>query len=976
MVDPQRIIENIRSLLSSMSASDAGAVAAAAKEYADACDQANDRLRKCSEMLRQGLRSEAIQQCEVEPNLLDLVGVLDFAELPEWIAVVQTQQLDLPPALLLDGAGDLNEAYSQEQPLAIELRKHRLMAIGRAPLRERLKTVRRLAQLDAGNGLWLDDVRTYERARLDELRREAKEAFKQGNVAVLEQAATDIGGDTWTEPPPSGLIREVTEAYGRLVRRQARVDLEHIDPELNKAFARLDDKTGLALASRWRACAALCGLDSTDPLAERAAPALEWIAELERKSDEDGAFRSALAELEQALDNEHSTQSTLERLAHAVARFERELPAALEQRVRSRLGGFELSRSRRLRLIVAGIAAAVVAAIVVVSFFVWRYQRNEQIAIHVTAVRSLIEQDEWDKADDRLKELQQHSPGVYASSRIQQLVVEVVELLDAEAERKAEFDEAIRKVAEGGEANPDREALDRATQKVRTRAEKAAVGEWSDRIAKVENQQQQARDVSALKELDSLRASLAQLESDSAIELRAKERELLNLQQELKGWETKFGRLSQSTLAQAKPVESRIAGRLEAVRLDIALRESTPRITRAATLERFADELKQFGGEPRFAATERARNFAEALAEKPLWDEIQVWNRELREWSPTNVAKLDAAEARKPQAAWKRLIDEHGGHPAAAALEKKLPALQAVIARVDDEDERIYARFRSLLGKNPAFSWYLVVHTEPATGEKRKYYTADRYRPTGNDRPVLIKYFNDVEVAGSGNAARQDVAEKNIRGNEFTCDESPQRKLAGRILRQLNDIHGANWESTSKVIIMGILNEPELDAILRVKLLTDALEFACKGSAAINQRFREVRTKLIAARIDGGVRWMAPVDDTASSMRRDALAVLAGLTGWESLWTAVEEDHQEFLRAPEEPSEWIGWLYVEQQSWRCALKDGTNHSGPLYVAIRSGGEKQFQWAEVGSIANGIVKLNPTSDALLEGRPVFVRKSQS
>ena len=89
-----------------------------AADYSLAIDEANERLRQCGALLRKGLRSEAIQLCELEPNLLDVVGILDFPERDTWSELLSLHGLSSPTALMLEVAANLNEAYSVEQPLA------------------------------------------------------------------------------------------------------------------------------------------------------------------------------------------------------------------------------------------------------------------------------------------------------------------------------------------------------------------------------------------------------------------------------------------------------------------------------------------------------------------------------------------------------------------------------------------------------------------------------------------------------------------------------------------------------------------------------------------------------------------------------------------------------------------------------------------------------------------------------------------
>ena len=147
MIDYQRIVDEVRSSLFSNNAEGADFLRTAAADYSVAGDEINERLRRCGSLLKQGLRSEAIQLAEIEPNLLDLVATLDFPERQHWVDVLTLNGIVAPRPLMLDVAADLNEAYAIEQPLAELLRQHRLLALSRGPLKLRVNTLRKLCAI-------------------------------------------------------------------------------------------------------------------------------------------------------------------------------------------------------------------------------------------------------------------------------------------------------------------------------------------------------------------------------------------------------------------------------------------------------------------------------------------------------------------------------------------------------------------------------------------------------------------------------------------------------------------------------------------------------------------------------------------------------------------------------------------------------------------------------------------------------------
>ena len=157
-------------------------------------------------LLRQGLRSEAIRLAEAEPVLLDVVAILDFPERQQWVATLGRFGIARPAGLLVDLAAELNEAYAQEQPLAPLLARHRLLAISQAPLRMRIETLREIAGLEQNNPIWQEDLLGYERERQKQVEREVTEAANAGDAAWLATLDGELRDTPWLAAPPAQLL--------------------------------------------------------------------------------------------------------------------------------------------------------------------------------------------------------------------------------------------------------------------------------------------------------------------------------------------------------------------------------------------------------------------------------------------------------------------------------------------------------------------------------------------------------------------------------------------------------------------------------------------------------------------------------------------------------------------------------------------------------------------------------------------------
>ena len=289
MLDYQRIVDDVRSLIGSQNAEEMDFLRAAAADYSVAADEVNERLGQCGSLLRKGLRSEAIQLGEMEPNLLDVVALLDFPERSAWTETANRCGIAPPPALLLDVAAALNEAYALEQPLAALLQQHRLLALTHGSLPARIQVLRRLAELDVNNAVWQEDLQVFEKERQKQIQAEVEAAARAGTRPHWRHSTRNFptlaGGiyprRNWLSRPP----RHIHGCGYWAVQSQ----FDQLAKELADAMSGYRVELGRTLRDRWNENIATSGWQPQEPIANRAAPALNWLNEqdeIDRRQEE------------------------------------------------------------------------------------------------------------------------------------------------------------------------------------------------------------------------------------------------------------------------------------------------------------------------------------------------------------------------------------------------------------------------------------------------------------------------------------------------------------------------------------------------------------------------------------------------------------------------------------------------------------------------------------------------------------------
>jgi hypothetical protein len=282
-----------------------GDLMTAVEAYADIATSLNDRLRAAHVLLRQGRTAESLHACEAEPNVLECVAELDAVDraIDAWRPTLEELGIRCPERLQADAAADLNAAYDVNHQLAHLMKTHRLLAIARGSLEDRVATLRAIAHLNPENPVWLEDLAEYEhecKAELEaELTRLARTDAAEVTEAVVARArriVKELADPVWQEPLPVQRVPQTPKnALSRLRADLALQELESLTGMLAAAHAEGDVEQAESLCERWEKCARRARLGADSPLGLQARACLDWVHATVLE-------RNAAAELRAAID--------------------------------------------------------------------------------------------------------------------------------------------------------------------------------------------------------------------------------------------------------------------------------------------------------------------------------------------------------------------------------------------------------------------------------------------------------------------------------------------------------------------------------------------------------------------------------------------------------------------------------------------------------------------------------------------------
>jgi len=370
MNECESVIDQIQAVLNWDHDPDQEYMETLSSEYTKLVKDVNDRLRACDKLLGRGLRTEAIQQCETEPNLLDLTAILDFPEAEYWSDYVSQYELPPVPELLVSIAADLNDAYAAEQPVARLLKLHRLHALALSPLSDRIVILRELVDTDSDNAHWIEDLESYELARQTQIEEALEEAFQRKDTKAILEFDAELSDPSWKTRPPKSLRGRARAMSTRLRAYEARKQVKQLAEELNSAFQESDQVRTQECADRWEELAALAELPEDDPLLEVVRPALSWIAAQNNQAAGQKAWQDSVAALEKAIARDAPIQK-LERLANTARQFEGGVPEELEELMDERFEKYNRDVARKKLLVTLAIVGGVLFFLVMVGLLAW-----------------------------------------------------------------------------------------------------------------------------------------------------------------------------------------------------------------------------------------------------------------------------------------------------------------------------------------------------------------------------------------------------------------------------------------------------------------------------------------------------------------------------------------------------------------------------------------------------------------------------
>jgi len=842
MADYQRVVEYLRDIRVGATPPVTDELRQYAAEYAELCSQANERLRQCSSFLSQGLRSEAIHLAEETPNLLDVVAALDLPEAPLWVEYCQSSGLPVPALLQMDRAAQLNEAYGVEQPLETLLDHHRLLALKRGPVRERLAVIRQLAAQDPTSNFWERDLRTFERARVLQLPSVFYAAVRNQDAGAIAALHKELLETPWLEPVPEDLKTAVQEAQARFGQMQTESALRALLPEIQAAFHAKSLTECVAALKRWKATVQEANLTTLSPdLAAAVEPVKKWVREQEKAAAAHKEFRVSCQELTRALD-ENAGPAELEAAYVQVQGHQLPIPEELEARYQQRLATQAQGAQRGYRVRLAAVVGTLAAVVIIAAGLTFLYYMGQTASSWANRIHAANVNHDLGTAQRLIQDQERRAANLSSDARVVAAKQETATLLaqfehDTQIIQGLEADCAPVLAAAKAAATAEKPAVSDLTTAIANldeaviRAKNSGTAPWADAEGKLERLRQslevtrgqlQERVAGVARaQLDALSqqvdAVLNSRPADAAAQLAAAAAKLAALRE--------MPNLDEATKTAITALSTRIdqsrgtaeQDRQQAAELSALARQATSAEALQKGIEAFV---------AKFPSSPITADLAKALASFPQDKAVEAW----RELSLPWALATDGAQSGTKLS------------PATAALAgKRLEALQAYLQAFPNSPfgsaAGAYAEYLkqgadALAEKGAWQTSFNDLLTNPVFTEMGYMDVSDgaRYYTLGDIKKVQRRVNNQVSVTF------EVIDPKNLTKRKQVSVEPPLKLLTeqpvlvphAKFLLDAADriklIDEANWETWGVDLVARLLKDDQVDPVIKAVLVQQALK--------------------------------------------------------------------------------------------------------------------------------------------------------
>ena len=967
MSDYQTIVENIRNLISFYGTSRDEQLEPLAESYTLASREVNARLLRCSQLIRAGNPSEAVRLADIEPNLLESFALLDFPERDQWCEIVRTFNFPAAPPLFEELAREVNDAYTTVDPLQPLLKKHRVLALVRAPVSERIPVLREMVLMEPENSGWKTDLDAYEKLRLREIEDDVNEAIAAMDVVKMSKLSCEIEQQNWITKPPEKLLSSLKLNLKAESQRGTMLELRQTAEKLQKAYSQQNAAAAIKYMDRWYSLSNQLG--NVVPLELRfdIQTPIIWAEEQrqfgKREKHFENRVESFRSEMQKGIDFERMDMlySELESEAEEIGL---DIPESLTRLYASRREISQVRGIRRFRVFLLVVSILGVILCGGIAYGVFHFQHQGKVNAIAQTLQGYLDRKEYGTAEQYIEERNAKNPKFFDAPQIEAIYAELKTAINDEKERKTLFRTSLDKVKLSMNADVfDEHSLIQAQARAGTEEEKIELREVENELRRNNHEKRRIKDLALQKEVDAISAEMRKYLPQNGAENETALTKLLNEALKLRDIDDASDKV--------KNERDLMIGQLEQWTAEIKQRKESKGdisdLTRmvsdpegyAKTLQALADKYPNLPMSADFQTVLRE--------EKAIETKIQKWNATVMKLpdssQPSGLDEIVQTSGKVHQflADWINFAPLLTDFPDREAVEDSIPYLKAKAAR-EKNGESILAGFERQMNtqlSRPVWMYY-------SEREDARYYLL-AVPKVGRNRCWADKGGKETSVQIPDSAAK-------LLGDE----PAPQvvfAKTAIDTIRKIETPDGIPWAYAACDLLQKLQDDPKLDPLLKYILLEQLISTFGTGDLSVQKGYGRHLLQLREEEIDKHVDWINPKSLDAKKERNKAKKVLAGLPPSGTAVEATLKDAESIGKRSIMTYLRIGWAEkLGDGSWICNT-NRTNLPRSGLVVFR-GTTEQDEITNIRSepleLVNSETKKIVPNSLLIFGLPIYLK----
>ena len=928
-------------------------------EYAEECADLNARMRQVAELLKAGLRGEAMAIADAEPQVLDRFAELDFPESGEWYGLVLEMGLEPPPPLLQDVAEEIDQAYADQGSLEKLLMRHRLLALRRAPLAIRIENLRHMLAKQPEHPLWENDLRDYENARIKEIVNEAKTAKGKGNVQALEMLTEEINSD-WSIGISNQLKKSISRSAQELYAEKAREQIADLNVQLNQCLAEFDVENGNRIRAEWNQQQTIANLPIDHPLTSDVAEVFAWLDDELVHAEEDMRYQAAFRNLEASLDDRLPFEQ-IEQRFYTVKRFQQEIPPVLETRYAEH---HRLHAVKGQRKFMAVVGASVIAILLVaggIYYVISSIRYSAQKSDSLASIKQAVEDEDWNRAYKVYTGL---PASLAAEPAIKELGVKAETEVSNENARTKNLAAIMSQLSNAAMDPPPNSLIDQANEIASTDNEKQAIRIVENEVKGVQQKLLQERnDVF----LGKLRAQSDRLVKVEEIEDKAKAVQdfrqvfdaLAELETSSKGSRFGYDLVSNSLLNQIPTLKNRITLLVtdyeQLLRIERGLESIENQI---GDPNRFEATIAEFS--ETFPESNYNRDFQSSLTELSFHNGWQAWNQFIASSGIERLNRFSAKEASELQNKLTQIELKYPRYSDRVQTEKLKVYLASIIEKSDPE------LIRDLKDKVESFAMTKLWVLTETDARNRVYFTP--FEPKIENGKAIIQYYKSVPPHAAAPTSRWVVEKPD------TAFRAPHGILAAELKATLDKLSLNGFDATMlsciEICFSPVKGDRQPDLIVRAQLLSQTIDDAISGNPKFGKYFGDMAKSLDAYQLNSRDNDWVKFDKTKPDSTRNALKSFFGSNMRNVDFSAIRRELSETkpnIQVDQRGDlEWVAcFLQADDGTWKVISKDSLSDKEELYCLVQNGTQ-----IELTSVGNWMSDGSGVFQRTQNGRPLY------